>query len=420
MLKTIQRFLQAVGLSTIAVASAAHADVTVQFWHSFNGNTGDALGQIIGKFEAAHPDIKVDAQYIGSYDDIVAKLQAAIPAHRAPDAVIMEVTRYGLFADRGVLDDLTHYLDADPLKDQLFDFAREVGVFNGKNYIIPFNSSTPVLYVNPKVLKDAGINAVPELKTWDQILKVAQTVTDKLGSQGVFGIVAPGQFARWGLVEDNGSELIDPKSGDILLDAPGTIEAYEWMSDLVHKYHVASPDSVTNEGKSSDLFTQGKAAMMLNSTGDYGGIRKVLGDDSLVVLPMPCNKVCRVPIGGAGIGIIASTEQAKKDAIWSFISYMASADSNAAWFAATGYMPINKNTASVPVAAEALKKQPGLSVSINQLPFAVGRPRPPVVTWMRATEYSMWQAMALGQRDVTETMKDFAQQTRAEAAKEAR
>jgi sn-glycerol 3-phosphate transport system substrate-binding protein len=37
---------------------------------------------------------------------------------------------------------------------------------------------------------------------------------------------------------------------------------------------------------------------------------------------------------------------------------------------------------------------------------------------MRTTEYRMWQAMALGQRDVNETMKDFAAQTRAEAAKQ--
>ncbi|HTJ56094.1 MAG TPA: ABC transporter substrate-binding protein [Devosiaceae bacterium] len=416
MLATLRRILLAASLSTVALASAAQAAVTVEFWHSFDGSSGKALEQIIGKFEAAHPDIKIDAQDIGDYNAIVAKLQAAIPAHRAPDAVIMEVTRYGLFADRGVLKDLTPYLDADPLKGQLFDYAREAGIYKGKNYIIPFNSSTPVLYLNTKLLKEAGIDTVPELKTWDEILKVAQTVTDKLGSQGITGIAAPGQFARWGLVEDNDSELIDPRTNDILLDAPGTIAAYQWMADLVHKYHVASPDGVTNEAQGEAEFTAGKVAMMLNSVGDYGGVRQAVGPD-LTVVPMPCNKVCRVPIGGAGIGIVAASDKAKQDAAWTFISYMASADANATWFAATGYMPINKNTAAVPVAADALKTQPALQVSIDQLPFAVGRPRPVVVTWMRAKEYTMWQAMALGQRDVTEAMKDFATQTRAEAAK---
>jgi len=39
------------------------------------------------------------------------------------------------------------------------------------------------------------------------------------------------------------------------------------------------------------------------------------------------------------------------------------------------------------------------------------------VTWMRATEYDMWQAMALGQRDVEDTLADFAKRTRVEAGR---
>ena len=98
------------------MAPAAFAETTVEFWHSFadDRENGKALAEIIDNFEAANPDITIDAQFIGNYNDIVAKLQAAIPARRAPDAVIMEVTRYGLFADRGVLEDLTEQLWRSP------------------------------------------------------------------------------------------------------------------------------------------------------------------------------------------------------------------------------------------------------------------------------------------------------------------
>ena len=128
MLKNLKKVLLAGLIGLSGSVGAAQADVTVEFWHSFDGSGGEALGKIIENFQAANPDIKIDAQFIGNYNDIVAKLQAAIPARRAPDAVIMEVTRYGLFADRGVLLDLTEKVDNDPLKDDLFDFAREVGV----------------------------------------------------------------------------------------------------------------------------------------------------------------------------------------------------------------------------------------------------------------------------------------------------
>jgi len=65
------------------------------------------------------------------------------------------------------------------------------------------------------------------LKTFDDVLAVSRTVTQKLGADGIYGLTAPGQFARWGLIMSNDSDLIDSVSGDILIDAPKTVEAYD-------------------------------------------------------------------------------------------------------------------------------------------------------------------------------------------------
>ena len=403
-------------LALVTSVGAVQAETSVTFWHSFNGASGEALEEIITNYQAQNPDVVIAAEYVGNYNDIVARLQAAIPANRGPDAVILEVTRYGLFADAGVLADLTPYFDADPLKDELYDYAREIGVIGDKSYIVPFNSSTPVLYYNKALFEQAGIAGEPALGTFDEILTAAQTVSETLGANGISGIAAPGQCARWGLVMANDSDLIDAMSGEILLDAPNTIEAYEWMASLVHEHQVASADGVTEEDNGRDAFLAARVGMMFNSTGNYVGARAALGDD-LGVLPMPCNKVCSVPIGGAGIGIMASAPQEVQDAAYDFVSYAASAEANAIWFAATGYLPINRNSAEQPVAAEALASQPGIDVAINSLPNAHGRARTPVVTWMRTTEYDMWQAMALGQREVEETLVQFATDTRAEEAR---
>ncbi|MBW6424253.1 ABC transporter substrate-binding protein [Rhizobium sp. XQZ8] len=410
----LQNAVLAGAVALFSMVGSAEAATTVKFWHSFNKASGEALNKIIADFKTANPGIDVQAEFIGDYNDIVAKLQAAIPANRAPDAVILEVTRYGLFAERGALIDLTPYFDTDPLKADLYDYAREVGVYKGKNYIVPFNSSTPVLYYNKDIMARAGITGEPALKTFADILATSKTITEKLGKDGITGIAAPGQFARWGVVMANDSELIDRKTNNILLDSPNTIEAYQWMASLVSKEKVASPDGVTEEDNGRDAFLAGKVGIMMNSTGNYTGSKKALGD-KLEVRPMPCNKVCSVPIGGAGIGILASSSKEVQDAAYKFVSYAASPEANATWFAATGYLPINKKSAALPVAAKALATQPGIDTAIKSLDYAYGRARPPVVTWMRTTEYKMWEAMALGQRPVDETMKDFAAQTRAEA-----
>ncbi|MTH79150.1 extracellular solute-binding protein [Paracoccus aestuariivivens] len=395
---------------------SAQADVTVEFWHSFGKKQGEALNSIIEKFEAANPGIKIDAEHVGNYEEIVTQLQAAIPAGRAPDAVIMEVTRYGLFAERGILTDLTAYMDADPLKENLYPFAQEIGLYKGKNYIVPFNSSTPVTYVNRDLFARAGYAELPPLTTFAEVSKAAQTIQSKLGDEGVFGIAAPGQFTRWGLVMGNGSELIDRSTNEVLLDSQKTIDAYQWMSSLVHEQKVASADGVTDEDAGSDAFLAGKVGIIFNSTGNFGGNFKALGD-KLGVLPMPCNNGCAVPIGGAGIGILDAADQEVKDAAYKFVSFAANPESNAAWFAATGYMPINRLAGEQPAAIEAMANQPGIDVAIKQLDVAFGRARPPVVTWMRSSEYDLWQAMALGQREVPAVMTDFAARTRAEATR---
>lgn len=403
------------GMATL-LTTAAHADVTVEFWHSFGGSSGEALATIIESFEAAHPDVTVDARHIGNYEEIVTQLQAAIPAGRGPDAVIMEVTRYGLFAERGILADLTPYMDADPLKENLYPFAQEIGVYNGKNYIVPFNSSTPVTYVNRDIFARAGFAELPPLTTFDEVLTAAQKIQSELGDEGVWGIAAPGQFTRWGLVMGNGSELIDRTTNEILLDTPATIEAYEWMASLVHEHGLASVDNVTDEDTGGDAFLAGNVGIIFNSTGNFGGNYRALGD-ALAVLPMPCNDGCSVPIGGAGIGILESADDEVKKAAYDFMSFAANPESNALWFATTGYMPINRLTAEEPVAKDAMASQPGIDVAIKQLDVAHGRARPPVVTWMRTSEYDLWQAMALGQRDVTEVMTEFAARTREQAAR---
>lgn len=404
------------GLALGAFASAANAKSTVTFWHSFGGENGKALERLVAKFEAENPEIDIDALYTGNYEDIVTKLQAAIPARRHPDAVILEVTRYGLFAERGILEDLSPYLEKDPIKDDLYPFAIEVGQYKGKNYIVPFNSSTPVFYYNKEIFDRAGVDT-SKLNNWKGVRDTAITIHTKLGGEGIYGIQPMGQFARWAVTMLNGSDLINTKTGDIIIDSPATIEAYQWMADFVNELKVTSLDPVTDEKAGKALFTSGKEAMTIESTGTLGGYRKALGD-KLGVLPLPCNaENCAVPIGGAGIGILSAIEAEKKEAIWKFISFMTSPESNAHWFASTGYLPINKKTLEVEEAKKVFEEDARSKVAIEQLGIARGRPRPPVVTWMRTTEYDIWQQIALGKREVKEALSEFAARTREQAAK---
>ena len=76
----------------------------VTFWHSLSGSDGQTVETMAQAFNAAHPGVTIKPVFVGEYGDAVTKLQAAIPAGRQPDLVMLEITRYGLFAERGALD----------------------------------------------------------------------------------------------------------------------------------------------------------------------------------------------------------------------------------------------------------------------------------------------------------------------------
>src|SRR3546814_7815743 len=73
-----------------------------------------------------------------------------------------------------------------------------------------------------------------------------------------------------------------------------------------------------------------------------------------------------------------------QDAAYKFISYAASPEANATWFAGTCYLPINKKRTTLPVAKEALATQPDIDVAIESLPVAHGRER----TTVRSDEHT--------------------------------
>src|SRR3546814_11690328 len=109
MSRKIQNAIVASAIALVASVGAAEAATTVKFWHSFNESNGETLDKIVAGFEAANPDIDIEAAYVCNYNNIVAKLQAAIPARSAPETVILQVYLYGRFARKTLLPDMHHH-----------------------------------------------------------------------------------------------------------------------------------------------------------------------------------------------------------------------------------------------------------------------------------------------------------------------
>ncbi len=154
------------------------------------------------------------------------------------------------------MQDHQKLLDAAASRHPDFDWAdflpavQAMATYDGKLAGIPYRVVTDILHYQKPVLERAGIAKAPE--TFAEFLAAAQATT-KQGLPHRFGV---GFIARQGtaildpftpFLRSAAGDFYDHKTGEIFINRPPAIEALEFYGDLMTKYHVMNPDSVTWE-----------------------------------------------------------------------------------------------------------------------------------------------------------------------------
>src|SRR5690606_7065362 len=92
------------GTGMVLAAWSAHAQETVRFWYHFD-NPDNPMDALIADFEAAHPDIRIEAENVpwNSYYD---NLYTAIVGGNAPDAAMVKLFAQPRLLEMGALEPL--------------------------------------------------------------------------------------------------------------------------------------------------------------------------------------------------------------------------------------------------------------------------------------------------------------------------
>ncbi|HWJ53323.1 MAG TPA: extracellular solute-binding protein [Propionibacteriaceae bacterium] len=138
-------------------------------------------------FTAANPDIKITLENSdwSAYWDKLATMTAG---NNSPDVFQMDESYIAAYGARDALLDLSKVkdnLDLSAMDANVLDTGKVGGTLVGA----PIGVANFSVAVNPEVLKKAGVS-IPNDKTWtwDQFAQIAAQVTEKLGSQGVYGL----------------------------------------------------------------------------------------------------------------------------------------------------------------------------------------------------------------------------------------
>jgi len=341
----------------------------IYFWHAF----GDAarsqwIEDRAGEFNTSHPGYKVVVEAKGSYRDT---LQAAILADRQGSAPhLVQVFEVGsqLAYDSGIfmpVGEIGSFDTSDYIKPVLNYYT-----INDKVNSIPFNSSSPVLYINKDKIVEAGYPADYVPATFSDVVKLLETAKAKGVEGAKFSMCLHGwYFEQWmseqnAMLVNNGNGR-DARATETNLNSPAGMKIGNFMAELAKK------DLYTYSGKFEDwngsdaIFEEGKAMIHITSTADLGNISKAVeGKFKLGVgfIPIPDGATRNgTVIGGASVWVTKNHPEDELTAARDFVLFMTNTENMVSWHKLTGYYPVRNSS------VEALKQEGWFDSDANQI-----------------------------------------------------
>jgi sn-glycerol 3-phosphate transport system substrate-binding protein len=358
------------GLPSMSVAATE-----IQLWHAMTAVAGERVNDMAAKFNASQSDFVVKAVHKGSYADTFNAAIAAYRANQPPHIVQV--------ADRGtqrMLSSGAVYPVHQLMKDNavalnwndLIGPLRSYYSTSGNLYAMAFNSATPILYYNKDHFRKAGLpDKAPT--TWDEVEAMAK----KLKAAGVtcpFGSAWP----SWVLVENmhayhdqpfaDRSNGFDGLATSLKINGPFGVKLMELLA------RGAKEGWFTYAGrlnKAEALMTAGECGIFTTASSYVGNLtRDAEGRFTWGTGFLP--RLAGFPqgnsiFGGAALWVMKGGTPQEYRGVAQFLKYVASADSQAWWAVATGYLPLTNAAARVMEASGYYAKNPNQKTAVDQM-----------------------------------------------------
>lgn len=339
--------------------------VEIELWHRWGGEHLRIFNQVVADFNESHPHIQLTGVSVpGEYSDLVQRIFARLAANQSPPD-ILATGHYLLSYTATTFDAVSlEILAGDQLEEVTNRFANPdmmaIGQIDGEQYGIPFCISNQVLFYNPEIFAEAGLDPEQPPRTWDEVREYAIQIKENTSHHSLF-IVIPDTWMMSALIESNGA----PMKGEDGKAAFNTPEAVETMTMWRGFYEDGFIPQVSNE-ESERAFLGGNIGMYAQSVmrlSPYYSASPWLG---VAELPSFGDKTKQLPAGGSSL-VVLSRDNAKATAAWEFLDYIMSPEAMTVWVE-TGYVN--------PLAVELPLVNPLQQVAVDQLQYAV-----PWVDW---------------------------------------
>lgn len=303
--------------------------ITFSTWGSLDEI--ETLKPLLARFEREHPDVRVELLHIP--DEYPHKVRLMAAAGKMPDVLFLENQTLPGFAARKVLRDLGPFLAQGPALRAADFYPQTLAAltWRGTLYAIPRDLSNLVIFYNQDLFDRAGVPYPAAGWTYADMVAKAKAIAQ--GDER-FGVgFAPYPLYWLPYLWSDGVDVFSPDLSRCTLLDPPVLASLRRYHDLRWRHRVAPTEAQVGNARMSQLFAQGKLAMMVGGRWVVPGFRKKVAF-RWDVAPFPRGLAGSVVDADAS-GWAISKACARPDQAWKLIRFLAGKDACAA-FAASG------------------------------------------------------------------------------------
>jgi sn-glycerol 3-phosphate transport system substrate-binding protein len=354
--------------------------VQIVFWHQMQGKNEQVLQQLVSKFEAQNPNIKVKLVNQVDYQDLFTKYKAALGTSDVPNLGQFEDTTPQQLVDTKSTIPIGACVKADNYS--FADYYRQPIAFytvQGTLRSMPWSVSNIVTMFNRKAVAAAGLDPNNLPVTLDGLRQAsAQIVARHVAPHGMALAVIPYVneylFAKSGVQYVNNSNGRTARATKAVFDTKAGTQVWTWWNDMVKSGLAINTGDQSGGIDHLLALGNGTAAMTIESSGGIGRIYDVLGTGQYPnvdfgVAPLPAlNQGNGVPVGDGSLWI-PKTSPEREAAAWKLVKFLNEPAQIASLVVGSdgGYIPIRKTAAADPSVQALYGQRPFLRIPFDQL-----------------------------------------------------
>ncbi len=289
----------ALALTACGKGGKSDGNLTMQIWDNSQRESMQALADA---YHELNPDVTIEVQ-VTSWDEYWTKLEAAAGSGNLPDIFWMHTNYILLYADNGMLADVTDLYD-----DDTYSHYSDISIANtqgsdGRMYGIPKDKDTVCLVYNKEMFDAAGVSYPDENWTWDDLTAASQAIYDATGKYGYMAY-ADDQLGYWNFVYQNGGYILNDDKTAAGFDQPATIDAMKFYIGLQQNDWCPTQTYFAETAPGNAFFSE-QGAMFLEGTwnlmAEMKNYPEMQGKWDVAVLPK-----CPDPVSGDGRATISN------------------------------------------------------------------------------------------------------------------